>query len=145
MTRFLSRVVLLAGLGAAALAPRTSAAQGFKIVVNSDVQISDIGQTSLSNLFLKKDRKFATGVEAAPVDLSASTAGRDAFSKAVHGRSTSAVVTYWQQQVFSGKDTPPPSKANDDAVVAYVKSTPGGIGYVSEGASTDGVKVIKLK
>lgn len=145
MTRLISRLVLAAGLCLTALAPRAVAAQGYKIVVHPEVQISDIGQTSLSNIFLKKDRKFATGVEAAPVDLPASSPVRDAFSKSVHGRATSAVVTYWQQQVFSGKDTPPPSKTSDDAIVAFVKSTPGGIGYVSEGASTDGVKVIKLK
>ena len=145
MTRFFSRVVLCAGLGAAMFAPRVSAAQGFKVVVNPDVNLVDIGQASLSSLFLKKDRKFSTGIEAAPVDLSSGAAARGAFSKAVHGRPTNAVVKYWVQQVFSGKETPPISKDTDDAVVAYVKSTAGGIGYVSEGAATPGVKVLKLK
>jgi ABC-type phosphate transport system substrate-binding protein len=145
MTRFLYRVALCTGLGAALVAPRVSAAQGFKVVVNAEVDIVDIGQASLSNLFLRKDRKFSTGVEAAPVDLSSGDPARSAFSKAVHGRPTTAIVKYWVQQVFSGKETPPVSKDNDDAVVAYVKSTRGGIGYVSEGAATSGVKVLKLK
>ena len=47
--------------------------------------------------------------------------------------------------MFSGKETPPVSKDTDDAVVAYVKSTKGGIGYVSASAATAGVKVLKLK
>jgi hypothetical protein len=145
MTRSLYRVVLCASLAAAMSSPRVLAAQGFKVVVNPDVDLVDIGQTSLSNLFLKKDRKFSTGIEAAPVDLSAGDAARGAFSKAVHGRPTNAVVKYWVQQVFSGKETPPLSKDSDEAVVAYVKSTRGGIGYVSEGAATPGVKVLKLK
>jgi hypothetical protein len=145
MTRSLYRVVLCASLAAAMFAPRVSAAQGFKVVVNPDVDIVDIRQASLSSLFLKKDRKFSTGIEAAPVDLSSSDPARGAFSKAVHGRPTNAVVKYWVQQVFSGKETPPLSKDTDEAVVAYVKSTRGGIGYVSEGAATPGVKVLKLK
>ena len=145
MTRFPYRVVLCTGLGVAILAPRVSAAQGFKVVVNPDVDLVDIGQASLSGLFLKKDRKFSTGIEAAPVDLASGDPARGAFSKAVHGRPTTAIVKYWVQQVFSGKETPPTSKDTDDAVVAYVKSTRGGIGYVSEGAATPGVKVLKLK
>lgn len=145
MTRLLSRVVLCAGLGAAMFAPGVSAAQGFQVIVNPSVDLVDIGQASLSNLFLKKDRKFSTGVEAAPVDLSSGDPARGAFSKAVHGRPTTAVVKYWVQQVFSGKETPPVSKDTDDAVVAYVKSTKGGIGYVSASAATAGVKVLKLK
>lgn len=145
MTRSLYRVALCAGLTVAIFSPRASAAQGFKVVVNPDVDLVDIGQTSLSNLFLKKDRRLSAGVEAAPVDLSAGDAARGAFSKAIHGRPTTAIVKYWVQQVFSGKETPPVSKETDDAVVAYVKSTRGGIGYVSEGATTTGVKVLKLK
>jgi ABC-type phosphate transport system substrate-binding protein len=35
---------------------------------------------------------------------------------------------------------------NSDAeVVAYVKKTKGAIGYVSDGASTDGVKILVVK
>jgi hypothetical protein len=145
MTRFLARVVLCTGLGAAMLTPRLVTAQGFKVIVHPAIDVADIGQTSLSNLFLKKERKFSTGVEAAPVDLSSSDPARGAFSKAVHGRPTAAIVKYWVQQVFSGKETPPAIKDTDEAVVAYVKSTRGGIGYVSEGATTVGVKVLTLK
>ena len=45
----------------------------------------------------------------------------------------------------SGKEVPPATKASDDDVIAFVKATPGGIGYVSAGASTAGVKVIDVK
>lgn len=141
MINFLTRAAVAAAIVVFAV---PAGAQGFKIVAHPEVPLTEIGQTAASNLFLKKDRKLG-GVEAAPIDQPASSPVRDAFSKAVHGRATSAVVTYWQQQVFSGKDTPPPSKPSDDAILAFVKSTPGAIGYVSEGASTDGVKVLKIK
>jgi ABC-type phosphate transport system substrate-binding protein len=137
-------IVTLACIGVVAL-PRTTMAQGFKVVAHPDVAAGELTTAAASNIFLKKDRKFPGGGEANAVDLPASSPVRDAFSKAVHGRSTSAVVTYWQQQVFSGKDTPPVTKPSDDAIIAFVKGTPGAIGYVSEGAATDGVKVVKIK
>ncbi len=141
----MSRVIAAAFVAGAFLLPARASAQGFKVIANNDVATAELPAAAVSNLFLKKDRKYPGGGEATPLDLPASSPVRESFSKAVHGRSTSAVVTYWQQQVFSGKDTPPPSKATDDAVVAFVKSTPGAIGYVSDGASVDGVKVVKIK
>lgn len=145
MPTIMSRPIAAAFVAGAFLLPTRASAQGFKVIANSDVAAAELPAAAVSNLFLKKDRKFPGGGEATPLDQPASSAVRESFSKAVHGRPTSAVVTYWQQQVFSGKDTPPASKASDDAVVAFVKSTPGAIGYVSEGASVDGVKVVKLK
>lgn len=135
-------VVAVAGTAAT---PDLAEAQGFKIIAHSDVPVSEITASAASNIFLKKDSKFPGGPEAVPVDQPASSPTREAFSKAVHGRNTAAVVTFWQQQVFSGKDTPPPSKPSDDAIIAFVKSTPGAIGYVKDGTATDGVKVVKLK
>lgn len=138
-------LVLAAAVFGTAATPHAAMAQGFKIVAHSDVPVAELTASAVSNLFLKKDSKFPGGPEAVPVDQPASAAIREAFSKAVHGRSTAAVVTFWQQQVFSGKDTPPSTKATDDAVIAFVKSTPGAIGYVREGTAADGVKVVKLK
>lgn len=61
------------------------------------------------------------------------------------GRPVTAVETFWQQQLFSGKELPPAVKASDDDVVAFVKAAPGGIGYVSAGANVVGVIVIDVK
>ena len=60
---------------------------------------------------------------------------REAFTKTVLGKSTAAVESYWQQQIFAGKDVPPAEKASDADVIAFVKSNPGGVGYVSGGAA----------
>jgi ABC-type phosphate transport system substrate-binding protein len=120
-------------------------AQAYKVIVHPDVAVSEVSTAALSNLFLKKDTRFEGGPEAVPVDLPATSPVRATFSKAVHARASAVIVQFWLQQVFSGKDTPPAIKASDDAVVAFVKSTPGGIGYVSASATADGVKVLKVK
>jgi ABC-type phosphate transport system substrate-binding protein len=123
----------------------TVEAQEFKVIVNSANGTTDLAADVAAKLFLKQSAKFPNGTAAQPVDLGKGSPVRAAFSKAVLGRAVGAVESYWQQQIFSGKDVPPPAKASDDDVVAFVKSNPGAIGYVSAGAATAGVKVVEVK
>ncbi len=120
-------------------------AQEFKVIVNSANPTTELSTDAASKLFFKQSTKFASGTAAQPVDQAKASPVRAAFSKAVLGRPSAAVETYWQQQIFSGKDVPPPAKASDDDVIAFVKANPGAIGYVSAGASTAGVKVVDVK
>ena len=137
----MKRILLSAlALALCLLAPgRTAAAQGYVVVVNAAGPAS-LSKTELSNVFLKKSTKLT------PVDQQKGAGVRDAFSKAVLGRPTSAVATYWQQQIFAGKDVPPPEKGSDAEVLAYVKSTPNGIGYVAAGTELGaGVKAVTIQ
>ncbi len=59
-------------------------------------------------------------------------------------RSVSSIKNYWQRQIFSGKESPPPEVGSDAAVISFIKSHPGGIGYVSSKAPLDSVKVLSL-
>lgn len=122
-----------------------AAAQDVKIIVNSANSTADLPGDVVAKLFLKQTTKFPNGTAAQPVDQAKGSAVRATFSKSVLGCGVSAVESYWQQQIFSGKDVPPPTKASDDEVVAYVKANAGAIGYVSAGASTAGVKVVDVK
>lgn len=44
-------------------------------------------------------------------------------------------AAFLQQQIFSGRATPPAELASDAEVIAFVARTPGAIGYVSAGAT----------
>lgn len=127
-----------------ALAAGKTEAQGFQVVAHPGVSAEEIPAAELSKVFLKKAGKLPGGEAAKPVDLPSASKVRDAFSKAVHGRGASQIESYWQQQIFAGKDVPPDTKATDAEVIAYVSSTPGAVGYVSAGAATSGVKVLKV-
>ena len=60
------------------------------------------------------------------------------------GKEIASVNSYWQQQVFSGRASPPVVKPSDAEVVAYVAATPGAIGYVAADATVAGVKVLTV-
>lgn len=135
-------------LFAAALATglaSSAQAQGYKVIVNASIADRSISRAKLSRLFLKQDGKFPEGQAAVPVDLNASSPAREAFSKAVLGRGPGPVKTYWQQQIFAGRASPPIEKSSDADVIAFVASTPGAVGYVSSDASLgESVRIIAV-
>ena len=146
MSKTFTRVLVTLTMAVASLVTTgTVQAQDFKVIVNSANATASLSVGEAAKIFLKESAKFPGGSAATPVDQGKSSPVRTAFSKAVIGRSVGAVETYWQQQIFSGKEVPPAAKSSDDDVVAFVKANPGAIGYVSAGASTAGVKVIDVK
>lgn len=141
----ITRHLVGVAIAACAAFATPAAAQDFKVIVNSANSTSDLSAAVAAKIFLKETTKFPNGSAATPVDQGKASPVRAAFSKSVIGRPVSAVESYWQQQIFSGKEVPPAAKSSDDDVVAFVKGNPGAIGYVSAGASTAGVKVIDVK
>ena len=130
---------LVLGLAVLLAPARRAEAQGYVVVVNAAGPAS-LSKDEVSKAFLKK------GSALAAVDQEKSSKARDAFSKAVLGRPTTAIATYWQQQIFAGKDVPPPEKGSDAEVLAFVKGNPKGIGYVAAGAPLgDGVKAVTVQ
>lgn len=139
------RTLAAAGFACLFVSAAPLSAQDFKVIVNSANTTTDLPAAVVGKLFLKETTKFPNGSAAQPVDQAKTSATRASFSKAVIGRPVAAVETFWQQQIFSGKEVPPQNKPTDDDVIAFVKSTPGAIGYVSASAGTGGVKVIDVK
>jgi ABC-type phosphate transport system substrate-binding protein len=139
MKRFLLGVLAVFALAIA----RQARAQGYVVIVNGGNTVKSLSREQLTSIFLKKTAKWDGGAAIAPVDQDKSSKVRESFTKAVHGRSVSAVDSYWQQQIFAGKDVPPPERSSDTDVIAYVRSNPNAIGYVSAGSTVPAdVKVL---
>ena len=137
--------VTLTVLALVAVAGARPAEAQFVVVVNAQASVEEVSSKDLSKIFQKKSRRLPDGTDAVPVDLDKSSSVREAFSQAVHGRGVNAIEAFWQQQIFAGKDVPPEALANDAAVLDFVGSTPGAIGYVSEGAALPAsVKVVAV-
>ena len=94
---------------------------------------------------LMQGRLGGTGrVVILPVDQEISSAVRADFSESVHQRKVSGIKSYWQAQIFSGRGVPPLEKTGDEEVIAFVRSNPGAIGYVSFRARTDDVRSVRI-
>ena len=140
----LSQRIAIALLAGTMLITGTAQAAAYKIIVNNSVPVSSLSKKAASDLFLKKTTKWENGSAVMPVDQLDSSTAREGFSKAVHGKTAAAVKSYWNQQIFSGREVPPVEKKSDAEVLAFVRSTAGAIGYVSDGASAEGVRVVTI-
>ena len=117
-------------------------AAGYKVVVNKDNPAPGLVRQKVAFMFMGMTAKWEHGVAVAAIDQLPGAAVRVAFTREIHNRDVADIQTAWQRAVFSGRGEPPPEAASDADVLSYVASHPGGIGYVSEAAATDGVKVL---
>ena len=136
----LSSICLILGSGVS-----IAQAADYQIIVNSENPVSSLSRVKISKMFLKKVTEWGKGEDVLPVDLVSSSKVRESFSQDIHGKSVATIKNYWQQQIFSGRNTPPPQKTSDAEVLSYVKANPGAIGYVSLSANVDEVKVIQIQ
>lgn len=132
---------LLAAVGTGA----ASGADGFRIIVNPDNPVSSVDRRFLADVYLKKATRWSSDEAIRPVDLGPGSPARRAFSDDVLRRSVSAVKSYWQQMVFSGRGVPPPELDNDGEVVKFVLKNRGAVGYVSSGSEVAGAKIVPVR
>lgn len=145
----MKKLIVSLGVVAALGLALWSAAQSssFKVIVNSANPTTSLSTKDLSRLLLKKvtrwnENGFSEPV--APIDLDSKSPVREAFSKEVHGRSAASIESFWNRQIFSGENVPPPEAMSDAEVIEHVRRTPGAIGYVSADTNVSGVKVVTL-
>lgn len=126
-------------LGLALLVPsHRASAQAYVVVVN-EAGPASLSKDDVSRIFLKKNKDLT------PVDQQKDAKVRSAFTKAVLGRPISAIISYWQQQIFSGGDSPPVEKGSDADVLAFVRNNPKAIGYVAAGTDLGaGVRAVTM-
>lgn len=115
------------------------------MIVHPGNPLAAAGRDLLTDAFLKKKIRWPDGEPMLPVDLRFESPVRQLFSEAVLRRSVFAVRSYWQQHIFTGRGVPPPELESDEAVVRYVKSNRGAVGYLSAGAALSGVKGLEVR
>jgi ABC-type phosphate transport system substrate-binding protein len=118
---------------------------GYAVVVSAANPVASLTRDQASKLFLKKAPTWSDGREVAPVDQPEGSVVREAFTKGVLRKSVTAVKSYWQQQIFSGRGVPPTERPSDEEVLSFVRGNPAAIGYVSSTAPVGpGVRVVQV-
>jgi ABC-type phosphate transport system substrate-binding protein len=117
----------------------------FRVIVHPRNPLSSASREFIADVFLKKASRWEDGEVIRPADLRPNSNVRRSFSESVLRRSVAAVRNYWQQRIFSGRDVPPPELESEEAVVQYVLTHSGAVGYVSAAARLGAAKAIVLK
>ena len=142
----LSELLLVVVMGLSAADARQEVADlPFQVVVNRANPVSSITRAELSAIYLKRLRKWPRGAEITPVDQPAKSRLRERFTRAIHGKSVAYVTRYWQRLIFAGRAIPPDEVASSAAVLDFVRSDAGAVGYVDRGTPLgDGVKMLRV-
>lgn len=117
----------------------------FRVVANPSVTATSLTRAELSAIFMRRTRSWRDGTEVRPVEQPSRARVRETFSNAVHGKSVAYVTRYWHRVIFAGRGVPPEELASDAAVLEYVRTHRGAIGYIDGIIPPgDGVKTIAV-
>jgi len=113
------------------------------VIANNSIKATEVSDADLRDIFLG-EKSSLDGSKAVPVILSKG-ATHQAFLEKHVGKNDAAFRAMWRKQVFTGKGSMPREFDSEEALAAYVGSTPGAIGYVSSEKAGASVKVLKVK
>lgn len=116
-------------------------AEPLLVIASPQVNLDRISTEELASIYLNKKTQWEDGLPVVPVNRPADSSLRDRFSQTVFHRSPREVAEYWNRLRFQGK-LPPLVQTSDQAVLGFVRSVPGAIGYIAGGRAPEGVKVL---
>jgi ABC-type phosphate transport system substrate-binding protein len=125
-------------VGLMCLAPLSAVAGAIVAAKDSPVAVASVDDAK--KVFL--GRETSSGGKTLTLIYQKNASVRGDFESKVLGKTGADLAAYWTKLIFSGKATAPTEVADDAAVKAKLKGNPGAIGYISDAAVDDSVKVL---
>lgn len=117
------------------------AAEPIAVVTAVNSPLHKLSFESLKLIYLRKIQVDDQGKRWLPTNLPLTHPLRHDFSLALFSMLPEDQEDYWNGQYFHGI-TPPPVMTSEEAVLRFVSSTPGAIGYVQLNHADGRVKII---
>lgn len=119
-------------------------AEPIAVIVNKSNSQDELSIAELNRIYKGKMQKWPDGTKIVPINREFTAPIREAFSKAVHGKSLEKMKAYWYEQQYKGV-RPPMIQQSSVAVKRMVSNVPGGIGYIYLSEVDETVKVLKIE
>jgi ABC-type phosphate transport system substrate-binding protein len=123
---------------------QTTTDPAFVVIVNKANPVQTLSVAELRRIFMKQTRMWPHAESIVPVDWDATSPLRESFSKQVMARSVREMADYWVQQSVTQGLAPPSTQRSTRALLRFVASVAGAIGYVPVGEADDTVAIIKI-
>jgi len=114
---------------ALALNVASASADELLVITGLDEPKANLNRKQLENIFLRKSLINNNGVGWIPLNLPPDNPLRVAFSETLLKLPPNILEAYWNEQYFNGI-SPPHVLASEEAVIRFVSTTPGAIGYI---------------
>jgi len=112
------------------------------VIAHPDLTLQKLDKPQVKRLFLGKTKVLSGVRRIELVDQPENSGIRDYFYKQVAKKNAAQLQAYWAKRIFSGKGVPPAVLNDSAAVLAWVKKTKGGVGYIDAGVVDPGVKIL---
>jgi hypothetical protein len=137
------RFVYLTGIMVVLVCGSAVRAQDVLIVANKNVLVSQITSSQLRDLFTGAKTSFKDGSRAVPVVLKGGPV-HEVFLRKHVGETPEEFRARWRKAVFTGQGSMLKECASEAALLEFIVSTPGAVGYVSRVADGLSVKVLAV-
>ena len=121
----------------------TSSGQAGELLVIASPQVPDttISVRQLADIYSMKKTFWGDATQIVPINREALSEERENFSEAVFNLSPTDLAEYLNRLRFQGK-LPPLIQTSDQAVLGFVRSVPGAVGYINANQQPTGVKIL---
>ena len=114
------------------------------VIANKDVPANSIKRSELKEIYMGKKTTWTKNSKIAPALLKSGKTHNEFLKKYV-GKTAAQFRSYWNNLLYTGTGTPPPSSKTEKEIVEYVSKNKGAIGYIDSETAHDGVKVMAVK
>ena len=114
------------------------------VIVHKSNPVTSVSVDTLTKYYKKTVELWDSGAEVDPVDLPDDNPLAVEFTDTVLELTIGVKNSMWSIRTSSGLGTPPRQLPDEAAVVSYVASTRGAIGYVDRAQADDSVKIVDV-
>ena len=114
---------------------------GGSVVVIGNLNLTSIDPLTLEKVYTGKVIEV-DGIAVTAINANSGSAVRSRFLQTFLNQNEEKYTAYWIVRRYIGKGAPPRELSGSAAVIDFVRSTPGAIGYVEETDVQPGVNVL---
>jgi ABC-type phosphate transport system substrate-binding protein len=113
------------------------------VIVNARNPVQQLSKEEIADLYLGRTRSYPNGARAQIIDQADTRREREQFYRLLLNMPLVQVNAYWARLTFTGRQTPPEVRSDDQAVLSSVSRSVQAIGYVGSPPQYPGVRVIQ--
>lgn len=118
------------------------ASNDFVVVANHHAGIDKMSKDEVINVYMGRNRKLASGVNAQPIDLENPLAEKENFYSVMVNKELPEISSYWARLMFSGQGSPPRQVMTTEQALELVSSVKGAIAYIDRKKIDKRVKIV---
>ncbi|MBC3872131.1 hypothetical protein [Undibacterium flavidum] len=134
--------MLLILLVATSYSGSLKASNDFVVVANLQAGIDKMSKDEVINVYMGRNRKLASGINAQPIDLESPLTEKANFYSVMVNKELPEISSYWARLMFSGQGSPPKQVMTTEQALEIVSNVKGAIAYIDRKKIDKRVKIV---